>query len=145
MITGSRGLHVSVAVDRETDFDGVRSFARNVAELLSNRNPDVTIAARKAQRGGRVYIDVMRNAYAQTAVAPYALRPKPGAPVATPLDWDEVTDPRLHAQGYNLKNIFRRVDAVGDPWKSIWRQPQSLHRAQQKLAALANAERRRVA
>ena len=76
-----------------------------------------------------LFLDVMRNAYAQTAVAPYSLRPNPGAPVATPLEWDEVSDPRLHSQRYNLKNIFRRLDKRGDPWQDIWKHPQSIRRA----------------
>ena len=146
MTTGSRGLHVSIVLNREMDFDRVRSFTRNAAEWLSDQHPkEVTVAARKEQRRGRVYIDVMRNAYAQTAVAPYSLRAKPGAPVATPLDWDELKDARLHSQRYNLKNIFRRIDANGDSWQSIWRHPQSLERAQEKLETLTKAEGRRVA
>jgi bifunctional non-homologous end joining protein LigD len=73
------------------------------------------------------------------------LRAKPGAPVATPLDWDELSDARLDSQRYNLKNIFLRIEKNGDPWKSIWRHPQSLDRAQEKLKALVSAEHRRVA
>ena len=145
MTTGSRGLHVSLPLNREMEFDRVRAFARDVAELLSRQHPDqITVAARKDQRHGRVYIDVMRNAYAQTAVAPYALRAKPGAPVATPLNWDELSDRRLSSQRYNLKNILRRIEE-GDPWKSIWRHPQSLDRAAQKLDVRISEEARRVA
>ena len=118
MATGSRGLHVSVPLNGETDFDRVRSFGRAIAELLSRRHPgDITIAARKAQRHGRVYIDVMRNAYAQTSVAPYALRAKPSAPVAAPLDWDELRDKRMHSQRFNWTNIFKRIESHGDLWK----------------------------
>ena len=146
MTTGSRGLHVSVPLNRDLNFDQVRAFARQAAELLASRHPkQVTIAARKEQRRGLVYIDVMRNAYAQTAVAPYALRANPGAPVATPLDWDELSAARLHSQHYNLKNIFRRIERNGDPWKSIWRQPQSLDRAEEKLKTLVSEEHRKVA
>ena len=146
MTTGSRGLHVSVPLNRDLNFDQVRAFARQAAELLASRHPEqITIAARKEQRRGLVYIDVMRNAYAQTAVAPYALRANPGAPVATPLDWDELSAARLHSQHYNLKNIFRRIERNGDPWKSIWRQPQSLDRAEEKLKTLVSEEHRKVA
>jgi bifunctional non-homologous end joining protein LigD len=146
MTTGSHGLHVSMALNSEMNFDDVRAFARNVAELLASRHPkEITTAARKEQRRGRLFIDVMRNAYAQTAVAPYALRPKPGAPVATPLDWDELSDKSLDSQRYNLKNILRRIERRGDPWKSIWQHPQSLQRAQQKLNTWISAEGRRIA
>ena len=146
MTTGSRGLHVSVVLNQDTDFDHARSFARNVAELLSEEHSDeLTTAARKDQRRSRVYIDVMRNAYAQTAVAPYSLRAKPEAPVATPLDWDELSDKHLHSRRYNLKNVLQRIERDGDPWKSIWRHPQSLDPAEENLKTLSPAKRRGVA
>jgi bifunctional non-homologous end joining protein LigD len=146
MTTGSRGLHVTVVLNRDADFDHVRSFARSVAQLLSSRHPDhATVAARKNQRGGRVYIDVMRNGYAQTAVAPYALRAKPGAPVATPLDWDELSDKRLHSQRFTLQNIFRRIERDGDPWKSISRHPQGIDQAQKRLQKLTPIGKDQVA
>jgi bifunctional non-homologous end joining protein LigD len=146
MTTGSRGLHVSVVLNRQLGFDDVRTFARSVAELLVQRSPDrITTASRKNKRQGRLLIDVMRNAYAQTAVAPYALRPKPGAPVATPLEWDEVADSRLHSQRYNLKNVLQRVERSGDPWKSIWRHPQSLEESRRKLDEWIAKERRGAA
>ncbi|HSA52986.1 MAG TPA: non-homologous end-joining DNA ligase, partial [Yinghuangia sp.] len=73
MATGSRGLHIAVALDRRADFDTVRAFAHDTAEVLAARHPDtLTTAPRKQARGGRLYLDVQRNAYAQTAVAPYA-------------------------------------------------------------------------
>jgi bifunctional non-homologous end joining protein LigD len=58
----------------------------------------LTIEFYKRKRDGRLFVDVNRNAYAATAVPPYAVRPLPGAPVATPLEWDELSDRRLHAQ-----------------------------------------------
>jgi bifunctional non-homologous end joining protein LigD len=138
MTTGSRGLHVSLPLDQKADFDTVRDFARNVAEALARRYPDrITTAQRKEQRRGRLFVDIMRNAYAQTVVAPYSLRAKPGAPVATPLEWDELSDSRLHSQRYTLKNIIRRIEQRGDPWKSIRRRPQSLDRGRQLLKTAA--------
>jgi bifunctional non-homologous end joining protein LigD len=146
MTTGSRGLHVTVVLNGDSDFDRVRSLARTAAELLCSRYPElVTVAARKNQRFDRVYMDVLRNAYAQTAVAPYAVRAKPGAPVAAPLDWDELSDARLHSQRFNMKNIFRRIEKDGDPWKSMRRHPQAIDRAQEKLEKMLSSERRRIA
>ena len=134
MTTGSRGLHVSVPLDQTVNFDTVREFARDVAHGLVDAYPDVvTTEIRKNARQGKLFIDVMRNACAQTAVAPYALRAKPGAPIATPLDWEELPSSRLTAQRYNIKNIFRRIDERGDAWQSIWKHPQSLHRARKIL------------
>lgn len=87
--TGSRGLHVVVPVRADTDFDTARQFARDVAEVAVADDPaHRTVEVRKEKRGGRVYLDIMRNAYAQTAVAPYSVRARNGAPVATPLEWD---------------------------------------------------------
>ena len=146
MTTGSRGLHISVPLNPQTDFDQVRGFARAIAELLSHRHPtDITTAARKDQRDGRVYIDVMRNAYVQTSVAPYALRAKPAAPVSAPLDWDELRDKRMHSRRFNLSNIFRRIESHGDPWKSIRQHSQALDEAQEKFVELASPGHRRVA
>ena len=96
--TGSRGLHVLVPLNGREDFDAVREFARQVAGVLAAAEPElVTVEQRKDARGDRIYADIMRNGYAQTAVAPYSVRARPGAPVAVPLHWDEVTDPELTA------------------------------------------------
>ncbi|HSR51931.1 MAG TPA: non-homologous end-joining DNA ligase [Acidobacteriota bacterium] len=118
MTTGSRGFHVVVPLRREHHFEHVRSYARGVAEELAGKHPDkLTVASRKAKRGQRVFIDFYRNAYAQTSVAPYSLRARPGAPVATPVDWDEL--PGLDPKFYNLKNLFRRLAQKSDPWAEI--------------------------
>ena len=73
--TGSRGLHVVVPLRADTEFDAARQFAHDVAEVIVAEDPDHrTIEPRKDKRGGRLYLDIMRNAYAQTAVAPYSVR-----------------------------------------------------------------------
>jgi bifunctional non-homologous end joining protein LigD len=66
-----------------------------------------------------VLVDAARNTYAQTAVAPYAVRAKPGAPVATPLSWDELEDPELHPRRWTLATVPGRLEARGDPWEGI--------------------------
>lgn len=120
MTTGSRGLHVVAPLDGSADFDATRAFARQLADDLAAQEPDkFTTETRKAKRHGRLFLDYLRNAYAQTAVAPYAVRPKPGAPVATPLDWDELTRADLHAQSYTVHNIFQRLGQKDDPWQAI--------------------------
>lgn len=82
----------------------------------TTRHPDrLTATVRKQERKGRVFLDFLRNAYAQNTVAPYAVRALPGAPVATPLDWDELGAAALHAQAYTPKNIFRRMGQKDDP------------------------------
>ena len=135
--TGSRGLHVLVPLDRRANFDKVREFAQDTAKLLAQRHSDkLTIEARKAKRRGRLLIDTARNAYAQTAVAPYAVRAKPGAPVATPLDWDEIGNKKLNSQSYNVRNIFRRLGRKTDPWKDLPRLGRSLKEARRRLDAI---------
>jgi bifunctional non-homologous end joining protein LigD len=138
--TGSRGLHVMTVLDRSANFDEVRAFARGVARLLVDRNPDrLTVEQRKAQRWDRIFIDVARNAYAQTAAPAYAVRPKPHAPVSTPLDWSELNDTKLDSQTYNLENIRRRFGQKQDPWAAIYRHGHSLKEPQQRLEAMLAA------
>ena len=128
--TGSKGLHVLVALDGRADFDTVRTLARRVADELIATAPDAyTREQRIAARGSRVYVDVLRNAYAQTAVAPYAVRARPGAPVATPLAWRELDDKSLHPQRYTIRNLFRRLAQRDDPWRDVFKRRYSAARA----------------
>jgi bifunctional non-homologous end joining protein LigD len=135
--SGGDGLHLVVPLDRSGDFDAVRSFAREVGRLLVQRDPDhVTVEQRKQKRGKRLFVDVMRNAYAQTAVPAYAARARRNAPVATPLDWDEVRDPKLQADRFTLRTIFGRLARRQDPWKQIGRRARSLSAARERLERL---------
>jgi bifunctional non-homologous end joining protein LigD len=125
--TGSRGLHVLVALDRKAEFDQVRAFARDIAEQLARSDPvHLTTDIRKNKRRGRIFVDVGRNSYAQTAAPPYAVRARDGAPVAAPLAWDELEDPGLRADQFNIRNIFDRLEKVGDPWKDSNKRAQKL-------------------
>jgi bifunctional non-homologous end joining protein LigD len=139
--TGSRGLHVVVPLDRSDHFDTVRNVARGVADLLARRHPDrLTTAQRKADRGDRLLLDVMRNARGQTAVPPYAVRGRPGAPVATPLDWDELGDGDMNARRYTVGSIFRRLSQKPDPWKGMGRHGRSLEEPGRRLERLREEE-----
>jgi bifunctional non-homologous end joining protein LigD len=118
MTSGSRGIHVVAPLRRRHASDVVRAVAGELAEEVAERLPDqLTTSWRKAGRGGRVLVDAARNTYAQTAVAPYAVRAKPGAPVATPLFWEEVktAEPR----GWTLRDVPARLGERGDPWEGI--------------------------
>jgi bifunctional non-homologous end joining protein LigD len=119
MTTGSRGFHVTVALRRDPDFDDVRSFAREVARVAVARNAQLTLEARKAARGDRILVDIMRNVYAHTAVAPYSVRARPGAPVATPLSWDELSKTATRPDRWTLRSIPDRLERDGDPWRDI--------------------------
>lgn len=133
MTTGSRGLHVLVPLSGGLTFDQVRDIARRIAALLAARRPDqLTIAARKAARRGRLYLDIQRNAYGQTAVAPYTVRARPGAPIAAPISWEAVEDPHLTARRWTLATADQLLK--DNPWSPPPR-PRSLARADQRLRA----------
>jgi bifunctional non-homologous end joining protein LigD len=138
--TGSRGLHVVVPLRAEADFDTVRQFARDVADLVVADDAEHrTVEARKNKRGRRVYLDIMRNGYAQTAVAPYSVRARQGAPVATPLEWDELdalNKRSLRADGFTIRNIPKRLAGQRDPWAGMYRHARSLSGPAQRLANL---------
>jgi len=139
--TGGKGLHIHVPLNAREDFGTVREFAREAADLLAARNPDlVTTEQRKDKRGPRIYADIMRNAYAQLAVAPYAVRARPGAPVATPLSWDELDDERLRPGWFTLRTVPDRIRAAarsGGPWAELARRRPGLARARESLQRLA--------
>jgi bifunctional non-homologous end joining protein LigD len=136
-ITGSRGLHVWVPLEPQATFDQVRGFAGDLADRLVAHSPEeLTTEQRKAKRGTRVFVDVARNAYGQTAVAPYSVRPRPEAPVATPLAWAELDDPGLGPGRYTITNLFRRLGQKPDPWAEFGRHARPLAAARERLAAL---------
>jgi bifunctional non-homologous end joining protein LigD len=133
--TGSRGLHVVVPVRPDTDFDTARQFARDVAEVVAADDAKHrTVEIRKDKRGGRVYLDVMRNAYAQTAVAPYSVRARAGAPVATPLEWDELDTRGLRADRFTIRDVPKRLAGQRDPWADLSRHARSLSSPAKRLA-----------
>lgn len=139
MTTGSRGLHVVAPLLRREGFDQVRAFAQEVAQRLAAEHPELlTTEQRVARRGEKLYLDVARNGYGQTSVAPYAVRALPGAPVATPLEWSELTASGLGAQSYHLGNILERLDQVPDPWQGMGRHGRSLTQARRKLQTLTD-------
>jgi bifunctional non-homologous end joining protein LigD len=130
--TGSRGYHVLVPLRPEADFDTVRAFAREVAGRLAERHPELlTVEQRKDKRADRVFVDVLRNGYGQTVVPPYAVRALPGAPVATPLGWDELS--RVRPDQHTMDSVRRRLGRRGDPWSGIRRHAQGLGRARRRL------------
>lgn len=137
MTTGSRGVHVAAPLRPERDFDETKEFSRTVAQALEQADPKFTTQVRKEKRRGRIFVDYLRNEYAQTSVAPYALRAKPGAPVATPLDWDELSDSRLFAQTCTIANIFKRVSRKGDPWANFANHRSSLPGVRETEKAMA--------
>ena len=138
--TGGKGLHVHVPLRASDGFDEVRRFARQASDVLAARNPDLlTTQQRRADRGDRIYADVMRNAYAQTVAAPYSVRARPGAPVATPLRWEELEDLDLTPRRFTLRSVGERLERLGtsDPWAGLARHRYGLDRASRRLEQVA--------
>jgi len=136
-VTGSRGLHVVAPLDRSADTEAVATFAHDVARLLVARHPEeLTAEFRKASRDRRLYVDTGRNGWAQTVVAPYSVRPRPGAPVATPISWDELEDPELRPGTWTIANVPDRVSCHGDPWADMRRRARSLPARRRRLDTL---------
>lgn len=118
--TGSRGFHIVLSLDASVDVDRLRPFARSLAEEVAEANPKLaTTEQRKNKRGDRVLVDTFRTAYGQTSVAPYGVRARPGAPVATPLRWDEPFTSDMRPNKYDITSIFRRLGQIDDPWAGI--------------------------
>ncbi|TML31035.1 MAG: ATP-dependent DNA ligase [Actinobacteria bacterium] len=126
LASGSRGVHVVAPLRRGPGFQDVHRFARALAEAMVADDRRLTLEWHVAERGTRIYVDVNRNAYAQHAIAPYAVRAREPAPVATPLRWEELSDRRLRPDRWTVRTIGRRLEAEGDPWKGIGRRARAL-------------------
>lgn len=140
--SGSRGLHIVVPLDGSSDFDEVREFAQGVAEVLVLRAPAArTTEQYKANRGSRIFIDTLRNSYGQSFAAPYSVRTRPGAPVAMPVDWDELED--VHPKAFTIRNARDRIADASNPWKGMRRRARSLREPRKRLEGMLEELRRR--
>lgn len=111
MTTGGKGLHVVVALRRTAGIDTVASFARAVAQALADRSPErYTATMSKARRKGRVFIDWQRNTNGATAVCPWSVRARPGAPVAMPIAWEELADIET-GDAFSVRDALARLGA----------------------------------
>jgi bifunctional non-homologous end joining protein LigD len=127
MVTGSKGVHVVIPIRRGPHFAEVYQWAKAIGLELADASPrKLTLEFLKDNREGRIYVDVRRNAYAQHAVAPYAVRPRETAPVALPIRWEELSDPRLKPDRWTVKTAPARLEAEGDPWKGMARRAKAL-------------------
>lgn len=141
-LTGSRGIHVVTPIRRAHEFDEARQFAQDMAKLLAGRHDDeMTVEVRKNKRGNRIFLDTARIAYGQTMVTPYAVRARPNAPVATPIERDELSDSKLKPDRYTMKTIGRRLGQRDDPWKSINRAARSMDGPRKKLTKMMSDAR----
>jgi bifunctional non-homologous end joining protein LigD len=136
-VTGSKGIHVWTPLRRRARHDEVRAFAGDIGRVLAARHPaELTTEWRKEKRDGRILVDTARNTYAQTAIPPYAVRPRPGAPVATPIEWEELSDSKLRPDRWTVTNVLRRLRARGDPWTDIASYARGISRARRLIQSL---------
>jgi len=118
--SGSRGLHVYVALVRGPLQEVVLTFAKALATELAARNPRLmTVGYRVSARPkGRVLVDYKQNAWGQTLASIYSVRPRPMATVSTPLTWDEVAK-GVRIEDFRLDNVRERIGQMGDLWKPL--------------------------
>jgi bifunctional non-homologous end joining protein LigD len=125
--SGSKGFHIVVPLEGTSDFEEVAGFAHAVATILVKRNPrNLTLEFSKVDRGGRIFVDIGRNAYGATFAATYAVRPKPGAPVSAPCTWEELEGGQVAPQTFTLRSMQNRVAEVGDLWSAMEKHKRSL-------------------
>jgi bifunctional non-homologous end joining protein LigD len=124
---GSRGLHVIAPITVGPSFEQVHLFADAIAQRLAAADPQhLTTEFTKQKREGRLFLDVNRNAYAQTAVAPYSVRGRRGAPIAVPVTWSDVESDELRPDGVGIRNVWDWLRGRDDPWKSMERSKKPL-------------------
>jgi bifunctional non-homologous end joining protein LigD len=135
--SGGKGLHVVVPLTRRSGWDEIRQFTESFALSLVRAFPDRYIATMsKAKRRGKVFIDYLRNQRGATAVASYSTRAKPGATVATPLRWDELS-PKVTSDQLTVATVPQRLAALkADPWDGFFSARQ---RITAKMQAAAKA------
>lgn len=131
--SGSKGFHVVVPLNGNADSGEVARFAHTVGRALVERDPaHLTQEFHKVDRGGRILIDTGRNEFGATFAAAYAVRPKTGAPVSAPCTWEEVESGHATPQGFTLRMMSARIDAVGDVWRDVYTKPIALPAAPQR-------------
>jgi len=107
--TGSSGLHVMIPLGQQLTYDQCRSFGELLARLVVAELPEISTIMRQVERrSGKVYVDYLQNGRGKTIVAPYSVRPLPGAPVSAPLEWGEVT-PTLDPREFTITNMEGRL------------------------------------
>lgn len=117
--SGATGLHIYVPLAGKYDYAQAREFTHLIGLVVNKKLPVISSLERYPEkREKKVYLDYLQNRPAQTLVAPYAVRPREGAPVSTPLRWSEVNE-KLNPADFTIKNIEKRLSKTGDLWKPV--------------------------
>src|SRR3954447_10100526 len=125
--TSGKGLHVVLPIAPAADWKTVKAFAKDLADAMERDNPQTyVVTSVKKARTGRIYVDYLRNGRGATAVAAYSTRARPGAPVSTPLAWDELS-PAVKPNHFNVSNVPARLERLRhDPWAEVFQIKQTL-------------------
>ncbi|MFN6943897.1 MAG: DNA ligase D [Cytophagaceae bacterium] len=127
--SGSRGLHIYIPLAPKYDYEQGKEFAHLIATLTHQLVPDITSLERSpAKRRNKIYLDYLQNRKGQTLAAPYCVRPRSGATVSTPLDWEELT-PDLSPSQFTIFTIFKRLKEKGDLFSSVLEKQNSMDEA----------------
>lgn len=131
--SGSTGLHIYIPLGAKYSYEQSKQLAELVVNIVHQQVPEFTSVLRNpAKRKGKIYLDFLQNRESQTVAAPYSLRPKPGAPVSTPVDWSEVKK-GLTATTYTMHNIFDRLKEVGDIFQPVLKKGVNLQSVLKKI------------
>src|SRR5213594_1273975 len=134
--SGSTGLHVLIPLGRQVTYEQSRTLGGLLARVIAAELPEIATVTRQVQkRGGKVYLDYVQNGHGRLLVAPYSVRPLPGAPVSMPLRWSEVT-PKLDIRKFTIVNAPARMKKLkDDPLRAVLEEKPDLVSALEKLHA----------
>ena len=125
--SGATGLHIFVPIKPVYAYQTVTKAMQYVAELIVKINPEQATVERKVvQRKGKVYLDYLQNGRGKTMAFPYSLRPLPGAPVSTPLYWEEAESMNIAPDAFSIYNIISRIEEIGDIYYDVLSNKQTL-------------------
>jgi bifunctional non-homologous end joining protein LigD len=125
--SGQTGLQIYVPIRRGPTYDQVRGWVEAVARDIGRVIPElITWDWTVSKRTGKLRIDYTQNIVNKTLAGPYAVRPAPGAPVSMPIAWEELDDPTLRPDGWNIRNALTRALKTGDLFRDLLRADQDL-------------------
>jgi bifunctional non-homologous end joining protein LigD len=126
-VTGQRGIQIWVPVGPGHTYERTRGWVEALSRSVASFVPDlVSWEWRTDERGGRARLDFTQNALHKTLVAPWSVRPAPGAPVSVPIGWEELDDPSLSGDRWTIRDVPARLSSHGDPLAPLIGLPQDL-------------------
>jgi bifunctional non-homologous end joining protein LigD len=137
--TGGKGLHVCVPLQRRERWDEVKAFTKAVTESVVAEDPKkYTSKLPKASRKGKIFIDYLRNGRGATSICAYSTRSRAGAPVSTPLFWDEIESGQdVHGEHFNVRNVPERLESLSaDPWEEFSKVRQTITAAMKRAVGM---------